>query len=81
METDTCPTDHVVPPFQVILMFATHLMGTSLVQWPPGGSMKKVSLLFIGLLCVSVIVYAGEVITNDTGEDATGLRVVFSAPV
>jgi arabinogalactan endo-1,4-beta-galactosidase len=44
--------------------------------------MKKVSLLLgIGLLCVSLSSLAGEVITNDTGEDATGLRVVFSSPV
>jgi hypothetical protein len=44
--------------------------------------MKKISLLLvIGLLCISLSSLAGEVITNDTGEDATGLRVVFSAPV
>jgi len=43
--------------------------------------MRKVALLVVALLCLSVMLYAGEVITNDTGEDATGLRVVFSAPV
>ena len=43
--------------------------------------MKNVSLLIIGLLCFSVIIYAGEVITNDTGKAATGLRVAFSTPV
>ena len=43
--------------------------------------MKKFSLLLVGLLCLSVVVYAGDVITNDTGETATGLRVTFSAPV
>jgi len=43
--------------------------------------MKRAALLLVGLLCVSVAVYAGEVITNDSGEDATGLRVVFSTPV
>jgi hypothetical protein len=43
--------------------------------------MKKICLLLIGLVCLSVAVYAGEVITNDTGEDATGLRVSFSTPV
>jgi hypothetical protein len=43
--------------------------------------MKKLIPLVITLLCVSVSVLAGEVITNDTGEDVTGLRVVFSTPV
>ena len=44
--------------------------------------MKKVGLLlFIGLLCISLSSLAGELITNDTAEDATGLRVTFSAPV
>jgi len=43
--------------------------------------MKKVSLLIIAVLCVSVSILAGEVITNNTGEDATGLRIVFSEPV
>ena len=44
--------------------------------------MKKVSLLVVvGVLCISLSSFAGEVITNDTGEDATGLRVVFSALV
>lgn len=43
--------------------------------------MKRVSLLLIGLLCLSVATLAGEVITNDTGEGATGLRVVFASPV
>jgi len=43
--------------------------------------MKRLSLLFVGMLCLSVVGYAGEVITNDTGEDATGLRVLFSTPV
>ena len=43
--------------------------------------MKRINLLLVGLLCVSVMVYAGEVITNGTGEDAIGLRVVFSSPV
>jgi len=32
--------------------------------------MKTISLLFIGILCISVMSYAGEVITNDTGEDS-----------
>ena len=43
--------------------------------------MMKLSLLVIGMLCLSIVVCAGEVITNDTGEDATGLRVTFSEPV
>lgn len=44
--------------------------------------MKKVGLLlFIGLLCISLSSFAGEVITNDTGDDAIGLRVVFSEAV
>ena len=43
--------------------------------------MKRIGLLLVGLLCISVMIYAGEVITNDTGEDATGLRVAFSTPV
>lgn len=43
--------------------------------------MRKASLLIVGLVCLSVIVHAGEVITNDTGEDARGLRVTFSSPV
>ncbi|MCK5827605.1 hypothetical protein KAH43_03685, partial [Candidatus Bipolaricaulota bacterium] len=43
--------------------------------------MKRASLLLVRLLCFSVLVFAGEVITNDTGEDATGLRVAFSTPV
>jgi len=43
--------------------------------------MKRVSLLVVGLLCLSIVAYAGEVITNDTGETATGLRITFSAPV
>lgn len=44
--------------------------------------MKKVRLLLvIGLLCVSLSSLAGEVVTNDTGEDATGLWVTFSEPV
>jgi len=43
--------------------------------------MKTFSWLLVGLLCLSVVVHAGEVITNDTGEDATGLRVTFSTPV
>lgn len=43
--------------------------------------MKRVYLLLVGLLCLSVSVIAGEVITNDSGEDATGLRVSFSTPV
>jgi hypothetical protein len=33
------------------------------------------------LLCVSLSSLAGEVVTNDTGEEATGLRIVFSTPV
>jgi len=48
---------------------------------PHGGHMKTICLLLVGLLCLSVVVHAGEVITNDTGEDATGLRVSFSSPV
>jgi len=43
--------------------------------------MRKVALLVVALLCLSVMLYAGEVITNDTGEDATGFQVLFSAPV
>jgi len=43
--------------------------------------MKTVSLLLVGMLCLSVVVFPGEVITNDTGEDATGLHVTFSEPV
>jgi len=43
--------------------------------------MRKVALLVVALLCLSVMLYAGEVVTNDTGEDATGLRVTFSEPV
>ena len=43
--------------------------------------MKKLNLLLVGLLCLSVVVHAGDVITNDTGEDVTGLRVTFSEPV
>lgn len=43
--------------------------------------MKKVCMLLVGLLCISLSALAGEVITNDTGEDTTGLHVVFSAPV
>ena len=46
-----------------------------------GVDMKRVSLLVVGLLCLSIVAYAGEVITNDTGEPATGLRITFSAPV
>lgn len=43
--------------------------------------MRKVLLLaVVGLLCISLSSLAGEVITNDTGEDATGLKVVFSMP-
>ena len=43
--------------------------------------MRKLQLLLAGVLCLSVLVHAGEVITNDTGEEATGLRVTFSNPV
>lgn len=44
--------------------------------------MRKVLLLaVVGLLCISLSSLAGEVITNDTGGEATGLRVVFSMPV
>ena len=44
--------------------------------------MEKVSLLLvIGLLCISLSSVAGEVITNDSGEEATSLSVVFSASV
>jgi hypothetical protein len=43
--------------------------------------MKTVNWLVVGLLCLSVVVHAEEVITNDTGEDATGLRFSFSSPV
>lgn len=43
--------------------------------------MKKASLLLVGLLVVSITAHAGNVMTNDTGEDATGLRVTFSSPV
>ena len=44
--------------------------------------MRKVALLaVVGLLCISLSSLAGEVVTNDTGADATGLRVVFSVPV
>ncbi len=43
--------------------------------------MKTISLLLIGLLCLSAAAVTGEVIANDTGEDATGLRITFSTPV
>ena len=43
--------------------------------------MKKIGTLLVGLLFLTFAVLAGEVITNDTGEDATGLRVSFSTPV
>jgi len=43
--------------------------------------MRRIGLLLIGVLCLSVVVSVGEVITNNTGEDATGLRVTFSQPV
>lgn len=44
--------------------------------------MRKVALLaVVGLLCISLSSLAGEVITNDTGEDAIGLQVVFSESV
>jgi len=43
--------------------------------------MTKIWLLVAGLMFLSCGVLAGEVITNDTGEDATGLRVSFSTPV
>jgi len=43
--------------------------------------MRRIGLLLIGVLCLSLFAYAGEVITNNTGEDATGLRVTFSQPV
>ncbi len=43
--------------------------------------MKKLSLLIVGLLCLSGVADAGEVISNNSGESATGLRVVFSTPV
>lgn len=40
--------------------------------------MKRASLISVFLVVVSVMAYAGSVITNDTGEDVTGLRVTFS---
>jgi hypothetical protein len=43
--------------------------------------MKRVGLLLVGFLFLSVSIIAGEVITNDSGKDATGLRVSFSTPV
>jgi len=43
--------------------------------------MKTLGLLLVGLLLVSLLVGAGEVITNDTDEDASGLRIAFSTPV
>jgi len=43
--------------------------------------MKTLGLLLAGFLLVSLLVGAGEVITNDTGEDARGLSVTFSSPV
>ena len=43
--------------------------------------MKKLGLLVIGLLCISLSSLAGEYLMNDTGEAVTGLRVVFSEPV
>jgi len=43
--------------------------------------MKSVGLLLVGLLCVSVMVHAGEFLMNDTGESVFGLHVVFSEPV
>jgi|GEM_PF-5009316 len=43
--------------------------------------MKRIGLALVAVLCVSIAAFAGTVITNDTGEDATGLRVTFSSPV
>jgi len=43
--------------------------------------MKRIGLTLVGVVCVSLTVLAGTVITNDTGEAATGLRVTFSSPV
>jgi len=43
--------------------------------------MKKIGTLFVGFLFLTFAVLAGEVITNDTGEDAMGLHVTFSSPV
>jgi len=43
--------------------------------------MKTLGLLLAGFLFVSLLVGAGEVITNDTGEDASGLRISFSSLV
>ena len=43
--------------------------------------MRKVALLaVVGLLCISLSSLAGEVVTNDTGAEASGSRVVFSTP-
>jgi len=43
--------------------------------------MKKIGALLVGLLFLTFAVLAGEVITNDTGKEATGLHVSFSTPV
>ena len=43
--------------------------------------MKKIGTLLVGVAFFSFCMLAGEVLTNDTGEDATGLRVSFSTPV
>jgi hypothetical protein len=43
--------------------------------------MKKVALLVVGLVFISMSSFAGEYLMNDTGEPIYGLRVVFSEPV
>ena len=43
--------------------------------------MKSIWLTVVAMVSVSLLAFSGTVITNDTGEDATGLQVTFSAPV
>ncbi len=43
--------------------------------------MRTIGLLLMGLMAMSLVAISGEVLTNDTGEDARGLRVTFSSPV
>ena len=46
-----------------------------------GGIMLRGSLIIVGLLFVSVTVFAGTYLMNDTGKIVYGLRVTFSEPV
>ena len=43
--------------------------------------MKRIWLILVAVVGVSLVAFSGTVITNDTGEDAAGLRVTFSSPV